>query len=232
MIIKGLFHIHSKYSYDSYISPKKIVDFAVKHNISIIAVTDHNTIEGSIKTEKNASHYSENLKIIIGAEYTTDKGDLIGLFLKDEIVSRSADEVLKEIKRQGGLSLLPHPYKNKNIDEDFARHCDLIEIFNSRLTVKQNTMGLDLARKMNKPGLAGSDAHLYNELGLTTVIFESEFGDIKEMLIEGKRRLITGYSNRNNILKSQLIKSIKNRNIKGIYSFSKLLMTTNIKRDN
>jgi len=37
-------------------------------------------------------------------------GDIIGLFIEKEIKARSAMEVVREIKEQGGLVMLPHPY--------------------------------------------------------------------------------------------------------------------------
>ena len=82
--MKGIFHIHTKYSYDSLNNPRKIVDYAVKHKINLLLITDHDTIKGSLEAKKYATTKKLPVKIIIGAEYLTDIGDVIGIFLKKE----------------------------------------------------------------------------------------------------------------------------------------------------
>jgi len=105
----GDFHIHSKYSFDSIMSPKKIIKTAVKKNIDLIAITDHNTIKGGVEVKKASG---DNIKVIVGAEIKTDIGDIIGFNLNNEIKSINWEEVLDQIKAQGGLSMLPHPYRS------------------------------------------------------------------------------------------------------------------------
>jgi len=46
------FHIHSKFSYDSLLSPKRIVRIAEKRGLDGIAITDHNTIRGALEASK------------------------------------------------------------------------------------------------------------------------------------------------------------------------------------
>ena len=101
------FHIHSKFSYDSLLSPKRIVRVAKKRGLDGIAITDHDTIKGALE----ASKFNDSIYVIIGSEIRTEKGDVIGLFLNEEITSKYFDEVVDEIKSQGGLVVLPHPYK-------------------------------------------------------------------------------------------------------------------------
>ena len=77
------FHIHSKCSYDSLMSPEGIVKRAKKVGLTCVAITDHNTIRGGIEGEKYELTYG--VEVIVGAEIKTDCGDIIGLNLNDEI---------------------------------------------------------------------------------------------------------------------------------------------------
>ena len=87
-----------------------------------IAVTDHNTIRGGVETEKSNK---SQLEIIIGSEIKTEYGDIIGLFLNEEIKSTTFWEVIDEINSQSGLVVLPHPFrKNKVFPSEFINKID------------------------------------------------------------------------------------------------------------
>lgn len=123
-------HIHSNFSYDGTFSPEKIVDFSLRKGLKIIAITDHDNVDGI----KEALEYSKDkkLKVIPGVEITcTDKFGLkeihiIGLFVdyKNELLNKllvqsekSMKEIIKIIRHAGGISILAHPglyLKNMN----------------------------------------------------------------------------------------------------------------------
>jgi len=162
-------HIHSSYSLDSIFHPKFIIKLAKLKGLGAIAVTDHDTILGGIKTQL---HANSNLLVITGCEVKTEFGDLIGLFLNEELRSRKFEEVVDEIRDQGGLAVLPHPYRRKILPpETLLKKVDLIEGFNGRTSVELNQKGLMLAKSLGKPAIAGSDAHIPYEVGLATTIF-------------------------------------------------------------
>jgi predicted metal-dependent phosphoesterase TrpH len=52
------------------------------------------------------------LVVVPGAEYKSENGDIIGIFIEDEIKSKTAFEIIADTKAQGGLVILPHPLKN------------------------------------------------------------------------------------------------------------------------
>lgn len=160
------FHIHSIYSFDSLMSPQEILRQAKKEGLQGIAITDHNTIEGALETQK--LNRDPELKVIIGVELKTEVDEIIGIFLKDRVFSNNIRDVIDEIHSQGGLVILPHPYKYKSVissDESILEKIDFIESFNSRCTGEQNRKAQQLARSLNKPGVAGSDAHFLQEIG-------------------------------------------------------------------
>ena len=94
------FHTHSKYSIDGYVDPKIMVKVATKVGLSGIAVTDHNTIKGGLDAKK---YENNDIEIIVGSEILTDKGEIIGIFLTEEIKSKHFIDVIDEIKPKMGL---------------------------------------------------------------------------------------------------------------------------------
>src|SRR5262245_24059803 len=103
-----VFHIHTCHSFDCMASPSRAVQWAKRENIGVLGITDHNTIRGAQEAARSALR--GGVQVIIGAEYATNHGDIIGLFLNEEVRSRDAFEVIEAIKEQGGISVLPHPY--------------------------------------------------------------------------------------------------------------------------
>jgi hypothetical protein len=177
-------HVHSTYSADSLATPKDIVRVARKKGLDGVAVTDHDTIMGGLETKKACS--DRGFIVIVGEEISTEKGDIIGLFLEKEIKSRLCADVIKEIHSQGGIAILPHPLKHHELDESLLAGIDAVEIFNSRTSNDKNSKALMLAKKYSKPMVAGSDAHFCIEIGRAMTIIEDP--DIKKALLAGTSR--------------------------------------------
>lgn len=176
------------YSYDSLTTPSKIVKAAEKRGLNGIAITDHNTIKGALVVSK----FNTSLYVIIGSEIKTEQGDIIGLFINEEITSKYFDDVVNEIKDQDGLVVLPHPYKkNTEIPNDLLSKVNLIETFNGRLTPELNYKAQVLAKEKGIPIIGGSDAHLSKSIGSVKTTFKSDrqtiqnTEDIKRLLLKG-----------------------------------------------
>jgi predicted metal-dependent phosphoesterase TrpH len=177
-------HIHSKYSYDSFLSPEKIIRIAKKRGLDGIAVTDHNTLKGGMEALK--INGDKDFQVIIGAEMKTEYGDIIGLFLNEEIMTRMFKGVIEEIKSQGGLSVLAHPYRQYKNPAEIVNRVDLVEAFNARSRKANNARAYELAKKFKKPMTAGSDAHLGLEIGRGRAIVNNE---VKVELKNGKTKI-------------------------------------------
>ncbi len=121
------FHIHTTYSYDCLMSPRMILKIARRKGIETLAITDHDTIAGALATRRIAKEFG--IDIVVGAEIKTNLGDIIGLNIVDEIRVRNWRRVIQEIRMQGGLVILPHPYKSHKNVEVLAEHVDMIEIW-------------------------------------------------------------------------------------------------------
>ncbi len=206
--LKFDFHIHSKYSFDSILSPKRILKRAKKVGLSGIAITDHDTIKGGVQTYE--LNEDSSFTVIIGCEVNTEAGDIIGLFLDEEIKSRDSIDVIDEIRDQGGIVVLPHPFKSHNLNEELIKSFDLIEGINGRTSSEKNLRSHDLARNYNLPMIAGSDAHFGLEIGsVETIINGSGIEEVKKSLLSGEAKIKGTQSHKCFQVGSMMIKIIK-----------------------
>lgn len=194
-------HCHSCYSRDGFSSPEKLIKTALKKGLDGIALTDHNTTAGWKETMRVAEKL--NAVLILGEEIKTKRngkiiGDILGLFLKEEIKSREPFEVIKEIKAQGGIVIIPHPFHfPENFRESLEKYKDSIngiEVFNARLPFSfPDKKALQFAKKYNLAMTAGSDAHYYGGVGDAYVI-ANEAKNLEEFkkAILGKKIKIGG----------------------------------------
>ena len=185
-------HVHTRHSFDSLTEPRLLVESAEALAIDVLAVTDHGTWRGALEARECARDAGLRLHVILAAEYATDQGDVIGLFLEREHPSRSAPRLCDAIHAQGGLTLLPHPYRWHRLDDELLSRIDLIEVHNGRTPRADNERAAELARERGQPGLAGPDAHRVGELSLARNVFEGERpGDdeaLKHALLHAPRR--------------------------------------------
>lgn len=195
-------HIHSNYSHDSLMRPGRILKQAKKMGLTGVAITDHDTIRGSLEARRLEKEIG--VTVIIGVEVLTDSGDIIGLLVDEEIRSRRWDEVIDEIRELGGVAVLPHPYRSHLNVLELAKAVDLIEIWNARSTVEQNERALQLAGKLRKPGIYGSDAHTYAEIGNTSALVDPGTWEVK-------RVVRAEYSSRSAIIRSHVTQHLKRR---------------------
>ncbi len=173
-------HIHSNCSHDSLMRPGQILKRAKEVGLTGVAITDHDTIRGSLNARKLEKEVG--VTVIPGVEILTDSGDIIGLFVNEEIRSRGWDEVIEEIRGQGGVAVLPHPYREHQNVSELAKAVDLIEVWNARSTVEQNERAVQLARRLRKPGMYGSDAHTYAEIGNVSALVDPGTWEVRKVV--------------------------------------------------
>jgi predicted metal-dependent phosphoesterase TrpH len=170
-------HVHTNYSKCSLLKPAEIEGIALKRGLDGVAITDHNTIEGALEVYKQA----KKIKVIIGEEIKTTQGEITGYFLKEKIPPfLSPEETVKEIRKQGGLISIPHPFdrlRSSRIKtealEKILPDLDMIEDFNSRDILTGPDFGLiKKACQMGAVSVAASDAHLRVEVGRSYITME------------------------------------------------------------
>jgi len=169
-------HMHTDWSHDCSIPAEELVDHAEAIGLGGIAVTDHNAFGGAREAVELAG--DRDLIVIPGEEVKTDnQGEVIGLFLEEEIPrGLSFADTLAAIRDQGGLVYVPHPFDRMHAIPDPAtlhRHLaeiDILEVYNARLLRESfNDEALRFARKYRLLQGAGSDAHVLQGVGTGAV---------------------------------------------------------------
>jgi predicted metal-dependent phosphoesterase TrpH/glycosyltransferase involved in cell wall biosynthesis len=169
-------HLHTSWSHDCQIPVEELLDHAEAEGLGAIAVTDHNVFGGAREAVEQAR--GRELVVIPGEEVkTADQGEVIGLFLSDEIPrGLSFGETVDAIRAQGGVVYLPHPFDRLHaIPEPATLHrhlaqVDVLEVYNARLLFEAyNDEALRFARKYDLTMGAGSDAHVLQGVGTGAV---------------------------------------------------------------
>jgi predicted metal-dependent phosphoesterase TrpH/glycosyltransferase involved in cell wall biosynthesis len=169
-------HLHTSWSHDCQIPVADLLDQAQEQGLGAIAVTDHNVFGGALEAAELAR--DRDLVVIPGEEVKTeDQGEVIGLFLTEEIPrGQSFGETVSAIRAQGGIVYLPHPFDRLHaIPEPATLHrhlaeVDVLEVYNARLLFEAyNDEALRFARKYDLAMGAGSDAHVLQGVGTGAV---------------------------------------------------------------
>lgn len=204
-------HTHTKYSPRcGVVEPEDLVKMAISKCLNGIAVTDHDTIKGAIAAKR---FETSDFEVIVGCEIKTTHGELLGLYLQEEIKYRAPTEVIQEIHDQGGIVVVPHPFdkfRSARFDNmiKYLKDIDAIEVFNSRcISDKSNTLARDFAMECGKiyhlSMVGGSDAHYLNEVGLgyTNIVGSTdEKADVAELMMHALQNLKTDGAGRSSSL--------------------------------
>jgi hypothetical protein len=181
-VIRVDYHFHTDASYDSRVSPEEALEQAERASIRVLCVTDHDTIDGAARLQ---ARQRPAVQVVVGCEFTTGDGShVIGLELADMIEEKDTFALIEKIKLQGGLVLLPHPFRRGSgifrnelgrpagFVERVLSLADMVECFNGRDTWENNQRSHRLAAERGLASVAGSDAHEVAELGLVYVEYE------------------------------------------------------------
>ncbi len=190
-ICKGDFHIHTSYSHDGLIRVEQLLLRAEQLGLRIVAITDHNTVRGGLEAARAAQRMGVDLLVVTGVEVRTDYGDILALFVEEEVRARRFREVVREVRSMDGLLALPHPSRGRKRwqAEEAAKVVDVIETVNALTSGGFDKLGLRLAEKYGKPVMGVSDAHLLRCLGRGYTVLELErisLEDVRAALSEGR----------------------------------------------
>jgi predicted metal-dependent phosphoesterase TrpH len=108
---KADLHLHTTFS-DGYLSPADTIDLIAREtDLSVIAITDHDTTEGAFLAQSHARQHYPHLEVIIGQEITTGDGDVLGLFLTTTLPEfDTAAQAIAAVHDQDGLAIAAHPF--------------------------------------------------------------------------------------------------------------------------
>ena len=171
--MKCMFHVHTVYSGDGRITLPELARRSRSAGIECLFITDHNTIEGALRFRERFPEFLT----VVGAEIMTTAGEVIGLFLKENIApGQSLEQTMAAIRAQGGIVALPHPYdawrpsslKPEVYEAAFSR-TDAVEVFNCRtFSARHDRRASRDCRHHGKLALYGADAHFPEEIGRAT----------------------------------------------------------------
>jgi glycosyltransferase involved in cell wall biosynthesis len=166
-------HMHTDHSPDCATPAGLLLETAKARGLGAIAITDHNEISGALEAQEIAERIG-GIKVILAEEVkTAHQGEVIGLFLRERIErGMSMKETIAEIRRQGGLVYVPHPFDRLHSVPDYEHllemvdEIDILEVFNPRVAFSAfNEEAVRFARKYAIVPGAGSDSHVAQGLG-------------------------------------------------------------------
>jgi len=166
-------HMHTDHSGDCATPVDVLLQTARDRGLGAIAITDHNEVSGALEARKIAEQM-DDIKVIVAEEVkTAEQGEVIGLFLEEKIPKGlTMAETIAEIRRQGGLVYVPHPFDRFHSVPDYehlldiVEEIDLLEVFNPRVALTAfNEEAVRFASKYRIVPAAGSDSHVAQGLG-------------------------------------------------------------------
>jgi len=177
-------HIHTDFS-DGLHSPREVVQAAARRGLPVIAVTDHDTLEGALRARDYSKARPDlGVDVIVGEEVSTLNGHVLGLFLAEFVPPRlTARRTVELIHRQGGLAVLAHPF-NLYVGnaEGFPRAVDLMDDIpfdgfeavnhGDALSFVANRKARRLADVYSLAALGSSDAHDSEFIGMACSEFD------------------------------------------------------------
>jgi predicted metal-dependent phosphoesterase TrpH len=176
---KADLHIHSEWS-DGLPSVREILEHVENYtDLDLIAITDHDMIEGAFEAREIAVQKQYRFGVIVGMEVTTLEGHLLAYDLERPLrMMKPLDWTIQAIRDQGGWCLLPHPMsplirsvgargiRRVMRDTRTGISFDGIEVMNPSIA------GRVIARKARHfnaqarlPETGGSDAHTLDLIG-------------------------------------------------------------------
>jgi len=187
------FHCHTIASKDSLTLPDKLLAACCKKGIDRVVITDHNTIAGALQAKE-----IDPQRVIVGEEVMTTAGELLAVFVVEEIPKGLTPvQAVARLREQGAFISVSHPFDKMRSGSwilsdlfQIAPLVDALETFNARCMLPSfNQKAQDFARQHRMPGTVGSDAHAVCEVGQATLLLP-EFHDaesLKAVIFQGQK---------------------------------------------
>jgi len=206
VLSKADVHVHTRYSGfgqykaitfpESICRPEVVVDEARKKGISVLCITDHNSILGALRAREYAKQFSD-IEVVVGEEIGTEEGEIIGLFLKEGIPKGlPIRETIRRIREQGGLVIAPHPFSahvpalGRLVDK---LDIDGLEILNGgHVDGYANEAAKNYAANGKWAVLGGSDAHASTQIGCCYTTFVGQTAEEFRKAILERRTATAG----------------------------------------
>ncbi len=167
-------HVHSNYSRDASPSPKEILESCKREGLDGCAITDHNTIDGSLEACKLGPEMG--LLVIRGVEVSAKEGHVLAYGV-GELIPKGLTmaDTITRIHSAGGIAVAAHPKRfPSGMGLELARtgEFDAIEVINGGSSRRGNNLARRIADEKHMPVTAGSDAHEAPQVGKAYTVVE------------------------------------------------------------
>ncbi len=193
-------HIHTHHS-DGQDGPAEVLAWAHRIGLDVIAITDHDQIDGALIAAEIARHEKGSPEVIVGEEVSSLDGHILALFI-DRLIppDQSAEATVAAIHEQGGLAVAAHPYWRSSSSDHRGRiyglgdriadlDLDAIEVLNGGFTpsmIGANRRAGWVAEALGRTPVGGSDAHVKHALGWAHTRFAgTTASDLKRSIAAG-----------------------------------------------
>jgi predicted metal-dependent phosphoesterase TrpH len=182
-------------------TPAQVLEFAQHSGLSLIAITDHDSVAGALAARELHARGRFGFDLIVGTEVTTARGvHLLALFIEQRIPSfRSLEHTFDAVASQGGICIAPHPLSpltpsmgQRQIERLLRNGYPLAAVETLNPSPAGRVTRAKLARLNAGWGLAevgGSDAHFLCRIGSAYTEYDgTSAADFRASLLVGTTR--------------------------------------------
>ena len=201
-------HVHTTYaSGDSNLSPREMVEESNRIGLEGVCLTEHSG-PWDIFEFRRFTERQNNLLIINAIEIETDVGHITVFGLGGYVPGiRNPKSLRRVADRTGAFVVLAHPFRNllhkapynatnllfkgwdplpSTVDEALNHPvfelADAIEVGNGATIDSENYLAWEVAKRLGKPMVGGSDAHSVNGLGRFVTVLHDDVKNQNEFL--------------------------------------------------
>jgi hypothetical protein len=161
---------------------------ALDRGLDGVVITEHNVLWSRDEIER-LQRRCPALKILRGIEVSAKEGHaLVYGVSESETVAFYPDMPIGRVTRiahqAGGIVILAHPARYEDVipGSVYAAGLDGVELFSRNIRLYMEAAIQDLYATLGKPGIAATDAHAPESLGLYATVFETVIDDEQDLV--------------------------------------------------
>ena len=178
-------HNHTAYSPDSTVQLRDAVAAARRSGMDGMAITDHNTVKGSVAAQ---SFTTENFVVLPGCELSAAEGHLLCIGIVDDIpAGLGMAEAVERVTGLGGIAVPSHPFRTgtgAGRNTLSRLNVKAIETVNGRNHSSRNREAFDFASSHGLGGTGRSDSHAVAEIGRAYTVMQCESLNVDDIIQE------------------------------------------------